>query len=119
MDYKGKCRHPHGHNGKVEIELEADKLDKSGMVLDFSRINKILKNWIDETLDHKMLLRKDDPLIPALKKLKEPYFAMKENPTAENIAKLIYDYAGSFGLPMPIVEVRFWETDFSIAKYRK
>ena len=38
LDYQGKCRHLHGHNGRVLITLEADALDERGMVLDFGDI---------------------------------------------------------------------------------
>ena len=48
MNYKGKCRHPHGHNGRVEIELTRPQLDKLGMVMDFEEIKKHLQKWIDE-----------------------------------------------------------------------
>ncbi|MBI3999869.1 MAG: 6-carboxytetrahydropterin synthase, partial [Candidatus Omnitrophica bacterium] len=58
MDYDGACRHLHGHNGKVEVELEREKLDERGMVVDFSEIRSVIKNWIDQTLDHTMLLKK-------------------------------------------------------------
>jgi len=34
MDYGGKCRHPHGHNGTLEIELAGDTLDSRGMLVD-------------------------------------------------------------------------------------
>ncbi len=77
----------HGHNGRVEVHIEADKLDARGMVQDFSDIKEAVKNWIDETLDHRMLLRHDDPLLPLLKQHGELFYVMDENPTAENIAK--------------------------------
>ena len=115
LDYDGKCAHPHGHNGKVEIELFSTSLDKRGMVFDFGDIKEIIQRWIDNELDHKMILRKDDPLIKNLKDLKEPYFEMTENPTAENLAKLIYTYAKSKKLP--ISRVTFWETYSSSATY--
>ena len=115
LDYDGKCAHPHGHNGKVEIELFSTSLDKRGMVFDFGDIKEIIQRWIDNELDHKMILRKDDPLIKNLKDLKEPYFEMTENPTAENLAKLIYTYAKSKNPPIP--RVTFWETPSSSATY--
>lgn len=115
LDYDGKCAHPHGHNGKIEIELKAGKLDKHGMVFDFSDIKEIIQKWVDTELDHKMILRKDDALVGILKELNEPYFEMRENPTAENLAKLIYDYAKSKKLP--ICRVTFWETPSSSATY--
>ena len=40
---------------------------------------------------------------------------MDSNPTAENIARLIYEYTASQGLP--VVLVRLWETDTAFATY--
>ncbi|MEW6325426.1 MAG: 6-carboxytetrahydropterin synthase [Nitrospirota bacterium] len=116
MNYEGKCRHPHGHNGKVEIELRADQLDAKGMVQDFSDIGRAMKGWIDANLDHRMLLRGDDPLVTALEQLGEPVYLMTENPTAEAIARLIFEQAQSQGFP--VSEVRLWETESSVASYR-
>ena len=63
-----------------------------------------------------MLLHRDDPIVPMLKQRGEAFYVMDENPTAENIAKLIFDHARSKGLP--VVEVRLWETPTSSASYR-
>lgn len=117
MDYNGKCAHPHGHNGKIEIELEAEKLDSRGMVYDFGDIKEIIQKWVDYELDHKMILKKTDPLVEILKGLSEPFFVMDENPTAESLAKLIFDYGKSKNLP--ISKVIFWETQSSSATYSK
>jgi 6-pyruvoyltetrahydropterin/6-carboxytetrahydropterin synthase len=108
LHYDGKCRHPHGHNGRCEIELFAERLDKRGMVFDFEDIKKTVQTWIDNELDHKMLLNKEDPYVEVFQKLGEPVFLVEGNPTAENIAKTIYDY-----------EVRLWETPHSFAAYKK
>jgi 6-pyruvoyltetrahydropterin/6-carboxytetrahydropterin synthase len=116
LHYEGKCRHLHGHNGRVEVHIEADKLDTRGMVQDFSDIKEAIKKWIDDTLDHRMLLHKDDPIVPVLKQRGELFYVMDENPTAENLAKLIFDHARSKGLP--VVEVQLWETPTSSASYR-
>ena len=51
LNYAGKCRHLHGHNGRAVITLEADALDELGMVLDFSRLKRVVGGWIDETLE--------------------------------------------------------------------
>ncbi len=115
MNYKGRCAHAHGHNGKIEIELEAKKLDARGMVYDFGEIRKMIQQWVDKELDHKMILKKGDPLGKSLKALGEPYFEMKDNPTAESLAKLVFRYAKSKKLP--ISKVTFWETATSSATY--
>jgi 6-pyruvoyltetrahydropterin/6-carboxytetrahydropterin synthase len=116
LNYDGKCRYLHGHNGRALITLAAAALDPLGMVVDFSQIKRVVGGWIDSHLDHRMLLRRDDPALPSLHAQGEPVFLMDANPTAENIAKLIYDYTASQGFP--VVEVRLWETDDSFAVYR-
>ncbi len=115
MNYDGKCRNLHGHNGRVEIELSAEKLDSLGMVRDFTEIKNTVATWVDQELDHKMLLRKDDPVLPTLQEMNEPVFLFDENPTAEAIAKLIFDFTRSKGFP--VTEVRLWESDSSFASY--
>lgn len=115
LNYNGKCANLHGHNGKAVITLEAANLDDLGMVVDFTRVKQLIGQWIDSYLDHKMILHKDDPLIPDLMKLGEPFVVVTENPTAENIAKMIYEHAVSQNLP--VVEVTLWETENSYATY--
>lgn len=117
LNYAGKCCHLHGHNGRAVITIKAPGLDQQGMVLDFSEIKRTINRWIDDHLDHRMILHRDDPAVPLLEKLGEPMFLIDVNPTAENIAKLIYDYAAAQGLP--VVEVRLWETPHCFATYAK
>jgi 6-pyruvoyltetrahydropterin/6-carboxytetrahydropterin synthase len=115
MDYNGACQHPHGHNAVVEIHIEAGSLDGRNMVADFGDIKRIVKGWIDRELDHKMILRTDDPLTAVLQKMGEPVYLLDSNPTAERIAQLIYDKSLEHGLPVSRVTV--WETPTSWATY--
>jgi 6-pyruvoyltetrahydropterin/6-carboxytetrahydropterin synthase len=115
LNYDGKCRHLHGHNGKAVITLAADSLDHLGMVMDFTRLKRVVGAWIDEQLDHKMLLHRDDPILPYLRQQGEPVYVLDVNPTAENIARLIYEFAAEQGFP--VVEVKLWETDSCFASY--
>ena len=115
LHYAGKCRYLHGHNGKVEIELFSKTLDRRGMVKDFTEIKREIQGWIDANLDHKMILCKSDPTLPALRKLREPLYVMDVNPTAEHLAKLIYDQTKRLGFP--VASVRLWETESSFATY--
>lgn len=116
LNYEGKCRFLHGHNARVEIEISSLKLDGRGMVVDFNDMKQKLQTWIDSTLDHKLLLNRADPLIPNLDKEREPFILMDANPTAEAIAKLIFDHAQKEGFA--VTEVRLWETPSSFATYR-
>jgi 6-pyruvoyltetrahydropterin/6-carboxytetrahydropterin synthase len=116
LQYEGKCRHLHGHNGRVVITLAAPSLDALGMVMDFSRLKRIVGGWIDEHLDHKMLLHREDPVLPFLRQQGEPVYVLDVNPTAENIARLIFEQTAAQGFP--VVEVQLWETDTCYAAYR-
>jgi 6-pyruvoyltetrahydropterin/6-carboxytetrahydropterin synthase len=115
LDYDGVCKHPHGHNASVEIDVRTDSLDPRNMVVDFSDIKRIVKGWIDRELDHKMILRSDDPLVAPLRALGEPMYLLESNPTVERIAKLIYDQGRALGVD--ILAVRVWETPTSVATY--
>jgi 6-pyruvoyltetrahydropterin/6-carboxytetrahydropterin synthase len=117
LDYDGICKHPHGHNAVAEIEVRTGQLDSRNMVCDFSDIKRIVKGWIDKELDHKMLLRHDDPLVKLLQQLGEPVYLLDSNPTVERIARLIYDHASGQGFP--VVRVKVWETPTSFAEYVK
>ncbi len=115
LEHDGKCRHLHGHNGRVLITFEASELDDQGMVVDFGEIGRVVGGWIDDQLDHQVILCRDDPMVPVLKELGEPMFLLDANPTAENIARLIGDFAVQRGFP--VAEVRVWETPGCSAVY--
>lgn len=115
LNYDGKCKYLHGHNGRALITLEASRLDDRGMLVDFADIKRDVQRWVDENLDHNMLLCRDDPILPILREQGERVFVMDDNPTAENIARLIFDRAVSVGLP--VVEVVVWETEKCHAAY--
>ena len=117
LNYEGKCRHLHGHNGLLEVDMEATKLDSLGMVVDFGQVRDIVKDWVDANLDHRMLLCKRDPIIPILTEMNEPLYLMDENPTAENIPKHIFRAVHTLGLK--VAEVRLWETPSGYATYRE
>ncbi len=116
LNYQGKCRHLHGHNGRVVLTLQSSALDELGIVTDFSRMKEGVGGWNVRMLDHRMLLHCDDPALTFLKQQGEPVFVMDVNPTAENIARLIFEFARGEGFP--VVEVRLWETESSFASYR-
>ncbi|MEW4487861.1 6-carboxytetrahydropterin synthase [Thalassoglobus sp. JC818] len=115
LNYDGKCKHLHGHNGKAVIVLQGEKLDDRGMLIDFTDIKRRVRCWIEDNLDHRMILCERDPILPFLMEQGEPLFVIPDNPTAENIAKLIYEQAREHGLP--VLEVSLWETVRSCATY--
>jgi len=99
-DYKGKCENMHGHNWKVQVACGSGKLNKQGMVIDFTELKKALNETI-MPLDHKVL--------------NDITYFKKENPTSENIAKYIYNKLKTQNSKLKTVKV--WETDTSCATY--
>ncbi len=103
-DYPGACSRLHGHNWKVEAEVEASQLDEVGMAVDFKVIRKAVKKLTDR-LDHYYLNE-----IPPFDTL---------NPTAENIAAHLYR-----GLAEALNDERIrvsaitlWETERACVRY--
>ena len=115
LNYDGKCKHLHGHNGRAVITIAAEALDGRGMVVDFKDVKVVVAGWIDDNLDHRMILHRDDPVVETLQGMQEPLYLVDENPTAENIAKIIYEVAKSHGFP--IVKTELWETPHCFATY--
>lgn len=116
FDHTGKCANLHGHNGTVKIELRNSQLDPQGMVVDFIDVKNSIGDWIKETLDHRLILEERDPLVAVLQERGEAVLVLSVEPTAENLAKLIYEQAEKLGLPVGAVSV--WETDKCGAEYR-
>jgi 6-pyruvoyltetrahydropterin/6-carboxytetrahydropterin synthase len=103
--YHGKCEKVHGHNYKVRVTVEGEKLNPAGLLMDFSDLKQLLRAVI-ERLDHQFL--NDVPPFDTL------------NPSAENMAKYFYDEISQALPPSPvrIAGVKIWETDTSTATYR-
>ena len=117
INYQGKCKHLHGHNARAVIMLESPVLDDRGMVKDFSDVKRLVWEWLDREIDHTLLLHRDDPVLPVLQGAGERVMAVDYNPTAENIARMIFDFVADTGYP--VVDVTVWETETSHASYSR
>jgi 6-pyruvoyltetrahydropterin/6-carboxytetrahydropterin synthase len=91
------CSSRHGHNYEIIVELAREELNNVGFVVDYRQLEPI-KKFIDEILDHKWL----NDVFPF-------------NPTAENMAKFIFD---TFKEVYPsLVAVEVSETPKTTARY--
>jgi 6-pyruvoyltetrahydropterin/6-carboxytetrahydropterin synthase len=129
-----KCRFPHGHSRKVEIIIEADELDRNGMVCDFKVVRAAVGDYL-ESFDHALCVNTQDPMFETLKQAYgERVIAFQDTePTTEVLAKAFFDeiakglaaYAHSGNARYPLrdqvrlVRVRVWETSSSWAEYEK
>ena len=106
-NYKGKCENVHGHNFKVQVRIEGQTLDDSGMLVDFLDVKSLLGEILDR-IDHQFLNE-----IP-------PFDVV--NPSAENIAEYFFqELNGKLAetpVPVRIREVKIWETEIQSATYR-
>jgi 6-pyruvoyltetrahydropterin/6-carboxytetrahydropterin synthase len=106
-NYKGKCENIHGHNWRVQVVIEGEQLDGTGLLVDFIDVKDLMGSVIAR-LDHQFL----NEVTP---------FDVK-NPSAENIAEYFYEQmsTGLAATPVPvrIREVKIWETDIQSATYR-
>lgn len=115
MNHPGKCRHIHGHSVKAAITVSASALNDQAMVCDFSEIQQIASEYIEEVFDHNFLLHRDDPLCQVLKQSSERFLALDEHPTAEILARIIYTHMVKKGFP--VQKVILWETTSANASY--
>lgn len=76
--YAGACNRVHGHNFKVELEVEARALDEVGMAVDFTMLESLAAS-IAQGLDHQLLNE-----IPPFNEV---------NPTAENLGAYFWTRA--------------------------
>lgn len=76
VDGKCKCRHLHGHNGRLKIGLQSFELER-GMVTDFKNL-ECIKVLVDEILDHKFIIDINDPLFMELTKCPEDFIIWDE-----------------------------------------
>ena len=61
-NHDGHCKWFHGHNWDIQIEIEltpGGETDANGFILDYGKMG-FLKEWIEENLDHAMVISKDD-----------------------------------------------------------
>lgn len=105
-NYRGKCENLHGHNYRVQVKVSGPELDDAGMLVDFGDLKRLLRDVTDR-LDHQNL----NEILP--------FDTL--NPSAENIAKYLYDEIRQgirFANTAALDEVKVWETDIQYACYR-
>lgn len=105
-EYHGKCEELHGHNFIVEAFFHGEKLERSGMVIDFSILKGYLKSII-ASLDHKYLNE-------------IPFFRQRAC-SSEYIAMYIYDNLKAMieNGPVTLREVRIWESETAWASFHE
>jgi 6-pyruvoyltetrahydropterin/6-carboxytetrahydropterin synthase len=105
-NYHGKCENVHGHNYRCQVSVEGEQLDEIGLLVDFVELKKVVHSVLDR-MDHQWLNE-----FPPFDKL---------NPSAENMARYIYEEVNAGLKPRAGVKigwVKLWETDTASAVYK-
>lgn len=110
-EYIGECAYIHGHNWRVEVEVEGT-IDNNGFVVDFKKIKEIINIY-----DHRTILKDTQENARAFGGLlKYGFVFVKFNPTAENLARYYSRKIYRLGNNIEFVRVKVWESNKSYAK---
>lgn len=119
--HQGKCSNLHGHRwriiAKIAGETLQDSADKSGMLIDFSDFKRELHALAD-SLDHALLMERGTLRLETMDALEAEGFEiipLSFRPTAENLAKYLYDCMKE--LSFPIQSMTVYETPDNCAAY--
>ncbi|MDZ4169008.1 MAG: 6-carboxytetrahydropterin synthase QueD [Coriobacteriia bacterium] len=103
-DYPGECRNLHGHTWEVEATVSGEALDDIGIVYDFKRLKADLAAVLAD-YDH-VLINEVGPFDT-------------ESPTAENLARVIWQrLSGMVDPRVRVTEVAVWESPVAKLVYR-
>ena len=113
----GKCENIHGHSWKVILTLTGE-IDEKGVIVEFGYLKMAFRDFLDTHFDHHLLLNIHDDL-----SMSDPpgTTVMDGEPTTENFARLIYDWALKFLINrignVYSARVEVWETATNCAVY--
>jgi 6-pyruvoyltetrahydropterin/6-carboxytetrahydropterin synthase len=124
-DCDSKCRNIHGHSWIIVLTLKAEKLDAQGMVIEFGQLKAAWRGWLDQHIDHALMLNQADPLVQTLQ-IADPnlrLFLTPEDPTTENLARLLARQAQAvldslgYSPTVKIERIRLQETRVNSAEF--
>lgn len=127
-DYPGKCKYLHGHRYKLEITITAETYNAYGMVIDFGDIKTLFKTWIDENLDHGMIVSESDQeMVGFLCSTGQKYYVVDFNTTAEEMVRyfahkfevMLRDSESFVARGVSISRLRLFETPTSYAEWNR
>ena len=103
-NFRGKCEKLHGHNWRIDVFVEGEKLNDTGLLIDFKDLRDATDKILDE-LDHSFLNE-----LPQFK---------DQNPSSENISAYIFTKLSSElnVTNIKVSKVTAWESDTASSSY--
>ena len=121
-DHRSQCRHLHGHRYAIEITLSGEIIEKdgdaaNGMVMDFSQVKDIAKQYVVDAWDHAFLAYAGDRMVVDFLASMPGHKTVVLDcvPTAENLTRLAFRildaaYRDTYGNHLRLERVRLFET---------
>ncbi|NAS11828.1 6-pyruvoyl trahydropterin synthase family protein [Poritiphilus flavus] len=102
----GKCNNPnyHGHNYELIVSVTGEIDQETGFVMDMKVLKDLIRSEVEDALDHKNL----NLQVPEFREL---------NPTAENIAVVIWNKLRPHIPEDKALEVKLYETPRNFVTY--
>lgn len=123
-----KCQSIHGHSWWARVTIEGASIDGDGILVEFGDFKRAWRRFIDDQLDHALVLRAGDPVIAALQAVvpEQRLYVLDENPTTEVLAKHLFEQsarilAQELGVSSEwarVVELHIQETRVNAASYK-
>ncbi len=114
MHYRGKCARIHGHRWKVEVWIQGEVDQVTGIIVDYNTITSIV-----ERFDHQIILNRDDPLVACIEQF-QPVITTPGDPTSELLAILLRDMieeeCRDSGAVARVERIRVWESETCYAE---
>lgn len=107
---ESKCGRLHGHNWTVDFVLQSDNVNSIGYLLNFSTLKQAVIG-----MDHAVILKIDDPLVPILVNAHQQVVTIPDNPSCENLARIICEATLDLAEDLKFVGITVWENDKSRA----
>ena len=120
-----KCRSIHGHSWWVTLWLEGEEVDEQGMLVEFGRIKRAWRGFLDEQVDHHLAVRHDDPVAAAIEAVmpEARILRLPFDPTTEEMARWLFERARDIvaeacgGAAVRVQKVHLQETRVNGAEY--
>lgn len=122
MNEAMKCFNIHGHTYLCKVEFSHGNMEEIGYAIDFKEIKRVFLQWIDDTLDHGMILNaKDEQLIQTVRDYGTKLWLMSLNgvdeycnPSVENISREVFlalDIMCKHLYPNPVIGLELYSIE--------
>jgi 6-pyruvoyltetrahydropterin/6-carboxytetrahydropterin synthase len=115
LHYEGKCARLHGHSWSVEVCIDGEVDEKTGILIDYNTIRSII-----ERFDHQVILNEADPMVRCIGEFQQ-VCTTHGDPTSELLAVIIHDLLDTectrTGRDVRLRLVRVWESPTCYAEW--